>query len=610
MKIIITVLIENIITFKLLLKYLKKIIELKQVNEIHFWNYVKSNNDEKFIKKISNISRTSSNSNAEYTQIFTPVIDNDFCLTVTNASNDIHIKIKDKFLNIYYEIVLGGWGNTKSVIRKNDLEICSLIKNNIINNNIELNIKVSIKNNFLGIYKNDNIIFNYELDEAFSIDEIFLKTGYGSSGNFNYETIQNKGFYLMDVCDKNKKHYYCEYYKNNKFINDIIINCNDITSFIDLQKLPKFIDFIKNTDDFDLVMANTINSYNKSNNDDNDDNFHYYFIKNYKSFLDFEHKNETIEVNQNISYNFIGFKGNIFSRVLNNCDYGNTEFFFKNKNFKSVICCDFFVSYLPNKYSYNDQKIYKLIYNYKCLYNILYHDINETKNNTNIVVSRYKKNVDFVYKINNGFNINIFIYDKENSENPLNIPVNKGQEASVYLKYIIDYYDELSEFTFFMHDDEYAWHHSGSIIDKYNKAKTSSKLYFNVNDRCHWNEPNLIKKTHGDNLYNDFMTWYNEYIEEFIPVSKIPNNKDFIYGYCGSAQFLVHKILIQNLPKKFYEKIYNWIISTDLENWITSRFLEWTWHIMWVIYPKYITPFLIKNAQCKIIQQNQHSTLF
>ena len=225
MKIIITVLIENIITFKLLLKYLKKIIELKQVNEIHFWNYVKSNNDEKFIKKISNISRTSSNSNAEYTQIFTPVIDNDFCLTVTNASNDIHIKIKDKFLNIYYEIVLGGWGNTKSVIRKNDLEICSLIKNNIINNNIELNIKVSIKNNFLGIYKNDNIIFNYELDEAFSIDEIFLKTGYGSSGNFNYETIQNKGFYLMDVCDKNKKHYYCEYYKNNKFINDIIINC-------------------------------------------------------------------------------------------------------------------------------------------------------------------------------------------------------------------------------------------------------------------------------------------------------------------------------------------------------------------------------------------------
>ena len=30
----------------------------------------------------------------------------------------------------------------------------------------------------------------------------------------------------------------------------------------------------------------------------------------------------------------------------------------------------------------------------------------------NIVVSRYNKNVDFVYKINNGNNINVLIYDK------------------------------------------------------------------------------------------------------------------------------------------------------------------------------------------------------
>lgn len=49
----------------------------------------------------------------------------------------------------------------------------------------------------------------------------------------------------------------------------------------------------------------------------------------------------------------------------------------------------------------------------------------------NIVVSRYNKNVDFVYKIKD---INVMIYDKENNANPLNIPVNKGQEASVYYR--------------------------------------------------------------------------------------------------------------------------------------------------------------------------------
>jgi len=207
---------------------------------------------------------------------------------------------------------------------------------------------------------------------------------------------------------------------------------------------------------------------------------------------------------------------------------------------------------------------------------------------TNIVVSRFKKNVDFVYKINNNENINVMIYDKEQPNNPLNIPVNKGQEASVYLKYIIDYYDNLPDFTFFIHDDEYAWHHSGSIIDKYNKAVNSNEMYYNINDKCYWDKPDLIKKSHGDKVYDDFMLWYNDYIEKYIPISKVPNNNDFIYGYNGSAQFLVHKDLIRNLPKEFYKKIYDWIITTNISNYFSSRYLEWTWHIFWVIYPKYI----------------------
>lgn len=201
--------------------------------------------------------------------------------------------------------------------------------------------------------------------------------------------------------------------------------------------------------------------------------------------------------------------------------------------------------------------------------------------NTNIVVSRYKKNVDFVYKINNGKNINVMIYDKLNPDNKFNIPVNKGNEASVYLKYIIDYYDELSDFTFFIHDDEYAWHHTGSIINKYDEAINSKKMYYNINDRNHWKIKNIIPP----DLYKELLLWYNTYIEEYIPISEVPNNSDFIYGYLGSAQFLVHKDRIRNLPKEFYKKIYDWIITTDLTNFISGRYLEFVWHILWEIYP-------------------------
>jgi len=192
----------------------------------------------------------------------------------------------------------------------------------------------------------------------------------------------------------------------------------------------------------------------------------------------------------------------------------------------------------------------------------------------NIVVSRYKKNVDWVYKIKN---VNILVYDKETPENPYNVPVNKGNEASVYLKYIIDHYETLPDYTFFMHDEEYAWHHSGSIIDKYNEAVTSSKLFYNINDKC------VLGNILNDKLIEPILIWYNTYIENYIPKNKIPNN--WTEGHRGSAQFLVHKSLITNLPKQFYIDLYIWIINTKMSNFISGRFLEWTWHIFWDIYP-------------------------
>jgi hypothetical protein len=199
------------------------------------------------------------------------------------------------------------------------------------------------------------------------------------------------------------------------------------------------------------------------------------------------------------------------------------------------------------------------------------------ENYTNVVVSKYNKNIDFVYKLDG--NINFFIYEKENINNKYNIPVNKGNEASVYLKYIIDFYDELSEYTFFIHDEEFAWHHSGSIIDKYNEAVSSTKLYYNVNDKCHLDVvPSCI-------YFNDFIQWYKLFIDKYIPLDTLPANT-WSKEYRGSAQFLVHKTLIQKLPKVFYEELYNWIITTDLTTYLTGRYLEWSWHIYWEIFPE------------------------
>jgi hypothetical protein len=159
----------------------------------------------------------------------------------------------------------------------------------------------------------------------------------------------------------------------------------------------------------------------------------------------------------------------------------------------------------------------------------------------NCVVSRYKKNVDWIYKLKN---INEFyVYDKENPENEYNIPVNKGNEASVYLKYIIDNYKILSDFTFFIHDDEFAWHHSGSIIDKFNEAIESNELYYNINDRCNHSINDVIVCCDKNNWLNEFKKWYNEHIELYVSFNSLKLND----RYRSSAQFLIHKSLITNL---------------------------------------------------------------
>ena len=198
----------------------------------------------------------------------------------------------------------------------------------------------------------------------------------------------------------------------------------------------------------------------------------------------------------------------------------------------------------------------------------------------NIVVSRFNKNIDWIYKIKDE---NILVYDKQNDQNIYNIPVNKGNEASVYLKYIIDFYNNLPEYTFFIHDDEYAWHHTGSIINKYYKGleeiKKNNTLYININDKI------ILGSIISNPWYNNIMNWYNDYIEQYIPMNELPN-KDWTQGYYGSAQFFVHKSLILNLPLIFYKNLYNWIITTNLSNAESGRYLEWTWHLFWVIYPK------------------------
>jgi hypothetical protein len=358
---------------EILKKYLQKALESKIIDEVHFWNNTRNLDDENYLKTISNLKRTSSSNGGNYILISPVIIDNSFELNI-KATNDIHIKITN--VDIEYEIVLGGWTNTKSVIRLNNNEICSLQQNNIADGKNYNNFQIKINNDILYILKNNQIIISQKIQNNFEIKNIYFKTGYNSVGDLVFNTTKNNGFYFMDTCEKSWKNYY-NYYDQQKYTNDIILKCDDDIVFIDLNKLPKFIDFVKNNN-YDLVFANTINngvaSYfqqNKYNLIPKDlmnleypkngfcgtlwesgkkaESLHNYFIENYKNFLDYQYNNEIIPINTRFSINFFGYKGKNWKKIINcfkDDEYILTVVYTKNKDFKNILYTDFYVSHL------------------------------------------------------------------------------------------------------------------------------------------------------------------------------------------------------------------------------------------------------------------------
>lgn len=384
---------------EILKKYLGKALELNIIDEVHFWNNTRNSYDEDYLKTISNLKRTSSANNGNYILISPTISNNSFELNV-KATNDIHIKLTS--LETEYEIILGGWNNTKSVIRENNNEIFNLVQNNIADKNNYHNFKIIINNNILNISKNNTLLISQNIKNNFEIKNVYFKTGHNSVGNLTYNTTQNKGFYFMDTCEKNWKNYYT-YYNNDEFENDIIIKCDDDIVFIDLYKLPNFIDFIKNND-YDLVFANTINNgvsayfqQNKYNliskeimdleypsgglcgslweSGEKAELLHNYFIKNYNKFLDYEYNNEIIPIYTRFSINFFGYKGNKWNKIKDchiDDEYNLTVDYVNNREFKNILYSDFYVSHL-SFYRQNQTGINlnKLIDNYNELYNAI-----------------------------------------------------------------------------------------------------------------------------------------------------------------------------------------------------------------------------------------------
>ena len=176
-----------------------------------------------------------------------------------------------------------------------------------------------------------------------------------------------------------------------------------------------------------------------------------------------------------------------------------------------------------------------------------------------IVTSHWNEDLKWLYDLKDEHEyFTISVCDKLTNPNyagsgECDVDTNHGDEASSYLKYIINHYDTLPNDICFIHGHDTAWHQKYSMSEVLTQINTNKKL---LPDYCSLNgvlTPDPDSK-HGsdkiwargrDRMKEHFPRFYNKYMKH----RYIGNSTQ--YDCC--AQFYTTKDKIRKLPKEAYE---------------------------------------------------------
>ncbi len=166
----------------------------------------------------------------------------------------------------------------------------------------------------------------------------------------------------------------------------------------------------------------------------------------------------------------------------------------------------------------------------------------------------------------------------------LSVPVNKGNEAMVYLTYIIDNYHSLPDVVFFHHSHRKGWHQeldSLSEVQHLRPSYVTKKGY--VSTRCLPGCENIIplatysvdpsayvgvgRDVQLASLLDEFM---DRRRGEMVPTK--------LAAPCCS-QFAVSRETIQGRSLVWWKRLRQWLLDTPLDNMTSGRLLEYTWHV-------------------------------
>jgi len=214
------------------------------------------------------------------------------------------------------------------------------------------------------------------------------------------------------------------------------------------------------------------------------------------------------------------------------------------------------------------------------------------KNNDDIVIvsSHYNEDLEWLNKSP----WKVVICDKPGassssfrSDPSCTLDVNRGREASSFLKYIIENYDNLPSKMAFIHGHEDAEHqkYPKGLLEAIEDAKSDEFDYISLNNLIQVKKdtgttpklPTHENMKFGDHpkVWEEMRKTWSSVFEPILGV-KIPE----YFRFNGQAQFIVSKKAIHRHGKDVYQKLYNFMMDPNGDDWARGVILEFVWGML------------------------------
>jgi len=180
-----------------------------------------------------------------------------------------------------------------------------------------------------------------------------------------------------------------------------------------------------------------------------------------------------------------------------------------------------------------------------------------------VVVARYKENLNWLDNFIPTREIRFFIYDKDPSskfETNVNYQyttlLNVGREAHTFLYHIVNNYDNLADEVLFLQgnpfDHEKDWQRYQNFID--GKANYEKYETFDI----------VSTQTHFFEMGYRYMMLFKDMFgnDKVIPQ---------VFEFSSGAQYIVKKEAILNKPLEFWQKLLNFSLEVEQFTWDVER---------------------------------------